>query len=90
MYDFYIYASYTFTAFALGAIIVVSLHGLARARQRLAALQDMQKWRWLKTIALAPLAAHAGGFRVFRTVLCGPICRRSDAASLCPDRTKSA
>ncbi|MEC7266340.1 MAG: heme exporter protein CcmD [Pseudomonadota bacterium] len=42
MYDIYIYASYTFTAFALGAIIAVSFHGLARARQRLAALQDTQ------------------------------------------------
>ena len=42
MYDFYIYASYAFTAFALGAIIAVSFHDLARARQRLAALQDMQ------------------------------------------------
>ena len=42
MYDFYIYASYIFTAFALGAIIVVSFRGLAQARQRLATLQDTQ------------------------------------------------
>ena len=42
MYDFYIYASYMFTAFALGAIIVVSFRGLAQARQRLATLQDRQ------------------------------------------------
>ena len=42
MYDFYIYASYIFTAFALGAIIVVSFRGLVQARQRLATLQDGQ------------------------------------------------
>ena len=42
MYDFYIYASYIFTAFALGAIVAVSLRGLAQARQRLATLQDTQ------------------------------------------------
>ena len=42
MYDFYIYASYIFTAFVLGAIIAVSFRGLAQARQRLATLQDRQ------------------------------------------------
>ena len=42
MYDFYIYVSYIFTAFALGAIIAVSFRGLSRARQRLATLQDTQ------------------------------------------------
>tara|TARA_B100000886_G_C20359296_1_gene464470 strand:+ start:828 stop:968 length:141 start_codon:yes stop_codon:yes gene_type:complete len=42
MYDFYIYASYTFTIFALGVIIAVSFRGLSRARQRLNALQDTQ------------------------------------------------
>jgi len=42
MYDFYIFASYTFTAFALGVIIAVSFRGLSRARQGLAALQDKQ------------------------------------------------
>ena len=42
MYDFYIFASYTFTAFALGVIIAVSFRGLLRARQGLAALQDKQ------------------------------------------------
>ena len=42
MYSFYIYASYGFTAFALGAIIGVSFNGLVRARQRLAALQGIQ------------------------------------------------
>ncbi|MEC8246982.1 MAG: heme exporter protein CcmD [Pseudomonadota bacterium] len=42
MYDFYIYASYIFTAFALGAIIALSFRGLAQARQRLAILQDRQ------------------------------------------------
>ena len=42
MYDFYIYASYTFTAFSLGIIIAVSFRGLSRARQSLAALQDTQ------------------------------------------------
>ncbi len=40
MYDFYIFASYTFTAFALGVIIAVSFCGLLRARQSLAALQN--------------------------------------------------
>ena len=42
MCDFYIYASYIFTAFALGAIIALSFRGLAQARQRLATLQDRQ------------------------------------------------
>ena len=42
MYDFYIYGSYIFTAFALGAIIALSFLGLAQARQRLATLQDGQ------------------------------------------------
>ena len=42
MYDFYIFASYIFTAFALGAIIALSFRGLAQARQRLATLQDRQ------------------------------------------------
>ena len=42
MYDFYIYASYIFTAFALVAVIAVSFRGLAQARQRLATLQDTQ------------------------------------------------
>ena len=42
MYDFYIYASYIFTAFALGAIIALSFRGLAQARQRLATLRDGQ------------------------------------------------
>ena len=42
MYDFYIYASYIFTAFALGAIIALSFRGLAQARERLATLQDRQ------------------------------------------------
>ena len=42
MYDFYIYASYIFTALALGAIIAVSFLGLSQARQRLATLQDTQ------------------------------------------------
>tara|TARA_B100000212_G_scaffold330934_1_gene297650 strand:- start:68 stop:208 length:141 start_codon:yes stop_codon:yes gene_type:complete len=40
MYDFYIFASYTFTAFALGVIIAVSFRGLLRARRSLAALQN--------------------------------------------------
>ena len=42
MYDIYIYTSYAFTFFALGGVIVVSVIGLVRARQRLAALQDTQ------------------------------------------------
>ena len=42
MYDFYIYASYIFTAFAFGAIIAVSFRGLSQARQRLGTLQDTQ------------------------------------------------
>ena len=42
MYDFYIYASYIFSAVALGAIIAMSFRGLAQARQRLGTLQDMQ------------------------------------------------
>ncbi len=42
MYNFYIYASYAFTAFALGAIIGLSFRGLARVRQRLDVLQGMQ------------------------------------------------
>ena len=40
MYDFYIFASYTFTAFALGVIIALSFRGLLRARQSLAALKN--------------------------------------------------
>lgn len=40
MYDVFIYTSYAFTFFALGGVIAASLLGLARARQRLAALQD--------------------------------------------------
>ncbi|MAS22559.1 MAG: heme exporter protein CcmD [SAR116 cluster bacterium] len=42
MYGVYIYTSYAFTFFALGGVIAVSVIGLARARQRLAALQDTQ------------------------------------------------
>ena len=42
MYDVYIYTSYALTFFALGGVIAVSVIGLARARQRLAALQDTQ------------------------------------------------
>ena len=42
MYEVYIYTSYAFTFFALGGVIAVSVIGLARARQRLAALQDTQ------------------------------------------------
>ena len=80
MYDFYIYASYIFTAFALGAIIAVSFRGLARARQRLAPCRTRKMAMAEKQ---SPCAAGCPCWRlsVFRTVLCGPVCRRSDAAS---------
>ena len=42
MYDFYIYASYGFTAFVLGIIVAMSFRGLSRARQRLTSFQETQ------------------------------------------------
>ena len=64
MYDFYIYASYELTAFALGAIIAVSFR-VCHAHVNASPPCRHAKWRRLKTVSLTSLAAHAGGFRVF-------------------------
>ena len=77
MYDFYIYASYIFTAFALGAIIAVSF-AVWLTRQRLATLQDTQMAMAEKQSTLRrwlPMLAAFGFFGLFMWP-CLPVTRR--------------